>query len=150
MLLNTPTIKAMGHDDIITIWQYSKNTFKWYPYHIFPKKASTTFEILCWMVQQTIAQLKPCWNHLQWLKQLSQCFALFGCWWHSITTRPNKAKVLVDVIKDYIRATFQIKNYVIWWFSHRDMGNSIWWLIGTIVWVGIRNIRIWWWLVSMA
>ena len=21
--------------------------------------------------------------NIQWLKQLSQCFALFGCWWHS-------------------------------------------------------------------
>ena len=64
-------------------------------------------------------KMGPC-RHIQWLKQLSQCFALFGCWWHSITTRPNKAKVLVDVMKDYIRATFQIKNYV----KHRQAQND--------------------------
>ena len=39
--------KAMGHDDIITIWLCSKNTFKWYPYHKFPKKATADHAIRC-------------------------------------------------------------------------------------------------------
>ena len=28
-------------------YQYSKNTFKWYPYHIFPKKATVDHAIRC-------------------------------------------------------------------------------------------------------
>ena len=76
---------------------------------------------------------------IQWLKKLSQCLALFDCLWHSITSWPNKAKVSVYEREYYMMATCQIKNYVIWCCIHGDIANSVWWLIGTVIWVGIRN-----------
>ena len=78
-------------------------------------------------------------QQIQWLKKLSQCLALFHCLWHSITICPNKAKVSVCEREHYIMATYQIKNYVIRCCIHRDIANSVWWLIGTVIWVGIRN-----------
>ena len=45
----------MGHDDII---QYSKNTLKWYPYHIFPKKATADHAIRCLCHRRHVKVLK--------------------------------------------------------------------------------------------
>lgn len=87
---------------------------------------------------------------IQWLKQLSQYLNYFKCLLNSSEVRTNKFNMLVHVRKPWIRATRIFNNYIIIIQFDGITCYSIQWLIGTIIWGGIRNIRIWWWMASMT
>ena len=83
------------------------------------------------------------WNSIQWLTKLSQCLVLLDYSLNSFECKTYINTVLVHQRKNLIRATQPSRNYVISIRGDEDMGNSSQGPIDSVLWDGIRTIRIW-------
>ena len=80
---------------------------------------------------------------IQWLTKLSQCLVLLDYSLNSFECKTYINKVLVHQRKNLIRAMQPSRNYVIPIRGDEDMGNSNQGPIDSVLWDGIRTIRIW-------
>ena len=80
--------------------------------------------------------------NIQWLTKLSQCLVLLDYSLNSFECKTYINKVLVHQRMNLIRAMQRLKNYVILIRGDEDMGNSNQGPIDSVLWDGIRTIRI--------
>ena len=86
---------------------------------------------------------KAQWFDLQWLTKLSQCLVLLDYSLKSFECKTYINKVLVHQRKNLVRAMQPSKHYEIPIRGDEDMGNSNQVPIDSVLWDGIRTIRIW-------
>ena len=94
------------------------------------------------LITLAYSYIKP-YTSVQWLTKLSQCFGLLNDLSINFEIITNTNRFLEHQKNYLIRAIQCIKNYIIVISSHRDMIDSTKGLIDSVLWGGIRNIRIW-------
>ena len=119
------------------------------PFHShWAEPAPVTSYILEMSLYSTLAQISCptrflLFRDLQWLTKLSQCLVLLDYSMNSFECETYIKKELVHQRKNLIRAMQLLKNYVIPIGGDGDMGNSNQGPIDSVLWDGIRTIRIW-------
>ena len=137
LVLPSKSLSGMGLTEWVGILNFQ--TREWSKKQWVEPESTKAFLEKCGKASEVILSIKD----VQWLTKLSQCLVLLDYSLNSFEFKTYINKVLVYQRKNLIRAMQPLENYVIPIRGDEDMGNLNQGPIDSVLWDGIRTIRIW-------